>query len=181
MKHLSSAIFIALVLVIGLAGSASAHTATPSCESITLARAPQNSTADVKSGSTVILNDVPGNGTYAIAVGVYTVVWSDGYKVQYLEVSACPIPSATPSPTPDPSSSPIPSPSPSASSSTPPSPSPTSSPICEGTCSRPTAPPTDTETPPQEQAPTPVTLIIFGLIALALAAYSASPRSRRPR
>ena len=69
MNRRFAAPILAISLLLVFAGVASAHTATTTCEHITLGDAPPGSTADVKSGSTVILNDVPGNGTYAIAAG----------------------------------------------------------------------------------------------------------------
>lgn len=166
MKIIRSAALLALIALMGLAGTVSAHTATSGCESITLARAPRGSTADILvwlSGRDyeLVYDDVPGNGRYAIPVGTYKVVWSDGYTLKWIEVNSCeptptpePTPSVSPTPTPTPTNSPEPSetPSPTPSPSGTPQPTPPASPTPEPTSS---TPPTQQPTPSPDPSTEP--------------------------
>jgi len=160
MRNRARVAFVAaFVLAIFAAGTVSAHTATPTCDSITLALAPAKSTAnvDVAGTATVVLDTVPGNGTYAIAAGTYDVHWSDGYVVHNVVVGACPTPSPSPSPTPSPSPVVTPTPSPSPVVTPTPNPCASTAPDVAEQSSCPTASPSTTPVPsPSTPTVTPV-------------------------
>lgn len=63
-----------------------AHTASPACESITLAEGPSQSIAVLTPGNI----NVAGNGTSNVPAGTYTITWSDNFVLQGVVVPACP-------------------------------------------------------------------------------------------
>lgn len=89
---MNRALILALLAILALPATASAHTATPTCEAITLTAAPDGSTADITRGTTLVLDDVPGNGTHRVPPGTYTVTWDTGQSVGPLDVPECPSP-----------------------------------------------------------------------------------------
>lgn len=159
---------LSVILLLALAGTALGHTANSNCNppSITLAKA-GNHTADVLTHArppVLVLNDVPGNGTYPIAPGTYDVLWSDGYRINGLEVTVCPTP--TPTATATPTATPSPTPSPTATPTTAPTPTPSDSPSPSLTPSpRITLPPTATDGTTPPSSPSLLPLLILAMVS----------------
>lgn len=152
------------------AGTASAHTASSTCERITIAKSALSANVYNHDTAIVALGPVK-SGTYKIAAGDYDVVWADGFAVPGLRVEVCP--SASPSPTPSPTSSPAPSQSAQPSATPRPSITP-----------RPTPPATDTASHDDFVSNAFGAVIILalfwlGLMALFLAFFQGA--DRRPR
>jgi hypothetical protein len=131
-----------MLALLMLPGVVLGHTATPNCESITLANSSLNATIYVAGTDTVALGPVAGNHTYPIGPGIYDVRWTDEFEVNGLEVPKCPDTQPTPTPTATATASPTSTPTPTA--------SPTATPV-----STPTASPQSTPTPSGTPSSTP--------------------------
>jgi hypothetical protein len=163
MRRLIASTLGALLLVALMVAPTLAHTATATCDHITLGNVPNGVSATLTPGPIVISppnKTTSINGTYKVPPATYRIDFSDGSIIHRITVPSCPSPSPSTSPTPTPtgsstpSPSPVPSPSASVSPSTPPSSSPTPSSSPSG-ASTPTPTPVVTPTPPATPTPTP--------------------------
>ncbi|MFI5200156.1 MAG: hypothetical protein ACHQXL_07270, partial [Candidatus Limnocylindrales bacterium] len=129
MRRLIASTLAALLLVALMVAPTLAHTATATCDHITLGKVPNGVSATLTPGPIVISppnKTTSINGTYEVPPATYQIVFSDGSIIHRITVPSCPSPSPSPSPTPTPTSSatpspsPVPSPSPSGTPSAPP-------------------------------------------------------------
>ncbi len=89
-RAFSLAAMIALfaMLLPAAAGVALGHTASGTCDSITLSNSPLNANIYVYGTSTLVMT-VAGDHTYTIPAGNYQVVWTDGVRSGEISVGKC--------------------------------------------------------------------------------------------
>ena len=174
MSKVIGATIVALVLVVAMVSPTLAHTATATCEHITLGNVPDGVAATLTPGPIAISppnTTTSINGTYQVPPATYLITFSDAFIINNVVVPACPSPGPSTPPSQSPSTPPSQSPStpPSQSPSTPPSAAPSQSPSTPPSPS-PSAVPSSNVTP----APTPT-----GSSGQVLGATS-RPRSTAP-
>ena len=165
MRRIIAATIAGLALVVVMAAPVLGHTASATCDHITLGNVPKGVSATLTPGPIVISppnKTTSINGTYEVPPATYMITFSDGSIIHRITVPSCPSPTPSSAPTPTPSSSPTPSPSPSPTPSTSPSaspsvspspspsPTPSASPSASASASlgpSPSGPPTPTVTP----------------------------------
>jgi hypothetical protein len=170
MRRVLAALIAGLVLTGLIAAPTLAHTATATCDHITLGNVPKGVSATLTPGPIVISPPNAStsiNGTYEVPPATYMIVFSDGSIIHRITVPACPspTPSATPSPTPSGKPSPPPSSRPSPSPSSP-APSPSTSP---------TASPSPSNGPSASPSPSPSASSSAGSSASLAPSPAASP------
>ena len=134
MSKVIGATIAALVLVVAMVAPTLAHTATVTCEHITLGNVPVGVSASLTPGPITITPPNPTtsiNGTYEVPPATYLITFSDGFVIPDEIVPSCasqsPPPSASPSTPPSSAPSTPPSSAPSAGASSSPSAAPSSS------------------------------------------------------
>lgn len=141
MSKVIGATIAALVLVVAMVAPTLAHTATVTCEHITLGNVPVGVSASLTPGPITITAPNPTtsiNGTYEVPPATYLITFSDGFVIPDKIVPSC----ASQSPPPSASPSTPPSSAPSSAPSTPPSSAPSA-----GASSSPSAAPSSSGTP----------------------------------
>ncbi len=96
MRKVLAATIAALFLVVALVAPTLAHTATVTCEHITLGNVPVGVSATLTPGPIVIVppnKTTSINGTYKVPPATYTITFSDGSIIHNKTVPACPSPS----------------------------------------------------------------------------------------
>ena len=129
MSKVIGATIVALVLVVAMVSPTLAHTATATCEHITLGNVPDGVAATLTPGPIAISppnTTTSINGTYQVPPATYLITFSDAFIINNVVVPACPSPGPSTPPSQSPSTPP--SAAPSQSPSTPPSPSPSAVP-----------------------------------------------------
>jgi hypothetical protein len=177
MRRVITGTIAALVLVAAMVAPTLAHTATVTCDHITLGNVPVGVSATLTPGPITIApaNATTSiNGTYEVPPATYLIKFSDGSVIHSRTVPACPSPSPSSSPSSAPSTSPsaapssIDTPGPSTVGTPVPSPSASSGGVLGATATpRTTAPATDAlSDPPSNGLGTSLPLLVFFLVGI---------------